>query len=31
LSLVVNEKAAKAQGVVIPAEFLKKAEKVIKE
>jgi putative ABC transport system substrate-binding protein len=30
-SLVVNEKAAKAQGVVIPAEFLKKAEKVIKE
>ena len=31
LSLVVNEKAAKAQGVVIPAEFLKKAEKIIKE
>jgi len=31
LSLVVNEKAAKAQGAVIPAEFLKKADKVIQE
>ena len=31
LSLVVNEKAAKEQGVVIPSEFLKKADKVIQE
>jgi putative ABC transport system substrate-binding protein len=29
-SLVINEKAAKAQGVTVPAEFLKKADKVIK-
>jgi putative ABC transport system substrate-binding protein len=31
LSLAVNEKAAKAQGVVIPARFLKKADRVIRE
>ena len=31
LSLVMNEKAAKAQGVVIPSELLKKADRVIKE
>ncbi len=31
LSLVVNEKAAKTQGVVIPPEFLKKADRVIQE
>jgi len=30
-SLVVNEKSAKAQGVVIPPDLLKKADKVIKE
>jgi len=30
-SLVVSEKAAKAQGVVIPPDLLKKADKVIKE
>ena len=30
-SLEVNEKAAKAQGVVIPPDILKKADKVIKE
>ena len=30
-SLVVSEKAAKAQGVIIPPDLLKKAEKVIKE
>ncbi len=29
--LIVNEKAEKAQGAVIPIEFLKKADKVIKE
>ncbi len=29
-SLVINEKAAKAQGVAVPPEFLKKADKVIK-
>ncbi len=29
--LIVNEKAEKAQGAVIPLEFLKKANKVIKE
>jgi putative ABC transport system substrate-binding protein len=31
LSLVVNERAAKAQGVVIAPEFLKKANRVIQE
>ncbi|OGP88619.1 MAG: hypothetical protein A2157_04650 [Deltaproteobacteria bacterium RBG_16_47_11] len=31
LSLVVNERAAKAQGVVIPPEFMKKADRVIEE
>jgi putative ABC transport system substrate-binding protein len=30
-SLVVSEKAAKAQGIVIPPDLLKKADKVIKE
>jgi putative tryptophan/tyrosine transport system substrate-binding protein len=30
-SLVISEKAAKAQGVVIPPDLLKKADKVIKE
>lgn len=30
-SLVVSEKAAKAQGTVIPSDLLKKADKVIKE
>jgi putative ABC transport system substrate-binding protein len=30
-SLVVSEKAAKAQGVIIPSELLKNADKVIKE
>jgi putative ABC transport system substrate-binding protein len=29
-TLVINEKAAKAQGVIVPHEFLKKADKVIK-
>jgi ABC-type uncharacterized transport system substrate-binding protein len=29
--LVVSEKAAKAQGIVIPPDLLKKADKVIKE
>lgn len=29
-SLVINENAAKAQGVTVPAEFLKKADKVIR-
>ncbi len=31
LTLVVNERAAKAQGVVIPSHFLKEADRVIKE
>ena len=31
LTLVVNEKAAKTQGVVIPPHLLKKADRVIKE
>ena len=31
LSLVVNEKAARQQGVIIPPEFLKKADRVIRE
>lgn len=30
-SLIINEKAEKSQGAVIPLEFLKKASKVIKE
>lgn len=30
-SLVISEKAAKAQGVIIPPDLLKKADKVIKE
>jgi len=30
-TLVINERAEKAQGAVIPLEFLKKANKVIKE
>lgn len=30
-SLVVSEKAAKAQGIVIPSDLLKKADKVIRE
>jgi putative ABC transport system substrate-binding protein len=28
-SLVVNEKAAKAQGVIIPPDLLKKSDKII--
>jgi putative ABC transport system substrate-binding protein len=31
LSLFVNEKAAKSQGVIIPSEFLKRADRVIGE
>ena len=31
LTLVVNERAAKAQGVVIPPHLLKRADRVIKE
>jgi putative ABC transport system substrate-binding protein len=31
LSLVINEKAARQQGVIIPLEFLKRADRVIRE
>jgi ABC-type uncharacterized transport system substrate-binding protein len=31
LVLLINEKAAKAQGAVVPLELLKKADKIIRE
>jgi putative ABC transport system substrate-binding protein len=31
LALLINEKAAKAQGAIVPPELLKKADKIVRE